>query len=162
MLKTTPFLRNTIFFNTFLVFFSLFAFQNSNAQSSHYGAVFEVKKDIEQTSKVFKGMTTKDSMQFQIKGMVTQVCQAKGCWMNVDLADGEQVFVKFKDYGFFVPTNSAGKEVVMNGLAFIEEMSVEEQRHYAMDKGATKEEAAKINQPKRTLRFEADGVRFTN
>jgi hypothetical protein len=77
--------------------------------------------------------------------------------MKVNLS-GDEVFVKFKDYGFFVPLDAAGKEVVMNGKAFVEELSVDEQKHYAMDKGASKEEIEKITSPKKTLRFEADGV----
>ncbi|NNM19013.1 MAG: DUF4920 domain-containing protein, partial [Croceitalea sp.] len=50
------------------------------------------------------------------------------------------------------------KETIINGKAFISELSVDEQRHYAEDKGATKEEIAQIITPKKTLRFEADGV----
>lgn len=111
---------------------------------------------------MFQNLAVSDSLNTQIQGTITAVCQAKGCWMKVNLADNEEVFVKFKDYGFFVPTDSAGKEVVMNGQAFIEEMSVEDQKHYAMDKGATKEEVAKITKPKKTLRFEADGVRISD
>ena len=37
-------------------------------------------------------------------------------------------------------------------------MSVDEQRHYAEDKGATKEEIEVITEPKRTFSFLADGV----
>ena len=66
--------------------------------------------------------------------------------------------VKFKDYGFFMPKDIAGKEVIINGKAYVEEVSVDEQRHYAEDAGKTKEEIAKITEPKRTFSFEADGV----
>ena len=162
MLKTSHFLRKSTFFNTFLVFFMLMTFQGITAQSSEHGASFTLKKGVNTTSKVFQDLKVSETSNVQIQGTITDVCQAKGCWMKVDLADNQEVFVKFKDYGFFVPTDSAGKEVVMNGQAFVEEMSVEDQRHYAMDKGATKEEAAKITTPKKTLRFEADGVRISN
>jgi hypothetical protein len=43
-------------------------------------------------------------------------------------------------------------------LAFVEAMSVEDQKHYAEDGGATTKELAKILAPKRTYGFEADGV----
>ncbi|MGA1464178.1 MAG: hypothetical protein DA446_05805 [Bacteroidetes bacterium] len=53
-------------------------------------------------------------VQHLFKGEVTQVCQSKGC--NLWLTDGEQqVRIRFKDYAFFVPTNSAGKEAVVRG-----------------------------------------------
>ena len=78
--------------------------------------------------------------------------------MKVDLDDGNQVLVKFKDYGFFMPKDVAGKEVIINGKAFVEEMPVDEQRHYAEDAGKTPEEIAAITESKRTYSFEADGV----
>lgn len=161
MLKTYHFLRKTIFFNTFLVFLFLVG-QGISAQSTQHGASFELKEDIKETSKVFQNLMASDSLNVQVKGTITEVCQAKGCWMKVNLSDSEEIFVRFKNYGFFVPTDAAGKNVIMNGLAFVEEMSVADQRHYAEDKGATKEEVAKITEPKRTLRFEADGVRISN
>ena len=161
MLKTFHFLDKSTFFNTFIVLLLFFA-QGIHGQSSEHGTSFLIKENIHTTSDLFNDLTAPDSLDTQMEGTITEVCQAKGCWMKVDLSDGKEVFVRFKDYGFFVPTDSAGKEVVLNGRAFVEEMSVDDQRHYAMDKGATKEEVAKITQPKRTLRFEADGVRITH
>jgi len=66
--------------------------------------------------------------------------------------------VKFKDYGFFVPKDIDGEEVIINGKAFVNEVSVEEQRHYAKDAGQSEEEIAAITKPKKTYSFEADGV----
>ena len=106
----------------------------------------------------YKTMKPGDSIDSKIIGKVNEVCQAKGCWMNVDLGDGNQVLVKFKDYGFFVPKDIAGKEIIMNGKAFIDEMPVDEQRHFAEDAGKTPEEIAAITEPKKTYSFEADGV----
>lgn len=106
----------------------------------------------------YKTMKVGDSIDSKIIGKVNEVCQAKGCWMKVDLEEGNHIMVKFKDYGFFMPKDIAGKEVILNGKAFVEEMPVEEQRHYAEDAGKTSEEIASITQPKRTYSFEADGV----
>jgi hypothetical protein len=89
---------------------------------------------------------------------VIEVCQAKGCWMTLKLENGEEAMVKFKDYGFFMPKDIAGKEVILNGKAFVNEVPVEEQRHYAEDAGKSKEEVAAITEPKKTYSFEADGV----
>jgi len=106
----------------------------------------------------YKTMQVSDSINAKMTAKVTSVCQAKGCWMRLDLEDGNDVMVKFKDYGFFMPKDIAGKNVIVNGKAFIEEVSVDEQRHYAEDAGKTTEEIASITKPKRTLSFEADGV----
>jgi hypothetical protein len=46
-----------------------------------------------------------------IEGNVRQACTRKGCWMELsDSADAASAScrVTFKDYGFFVPTDSAG------------------------------------------------------
>lgn len=110
------------------------------------------------TGELYEHLTASDTTVTQLSGTIKEVCKAKGCWMKVDLANGNEVFVKFKDYGFFVPTDTGVSHVIMNGLAFVEEMSVDEQRHYADDEGASKEEVEKITSPKKTLRFEADGV----
>tara|TARA_R110000772_G_scaffold92891_1_gene189951 strand:- start:42 stop:557 length:516 start_codon:yes stop_codon:yes gene_type:complete len=98
-----------------------------------------------------------DTLQVKFKAEVNEVCQSKGCWMKVDMGE-EEAMVRFKDYGFFMPKDIAGKEVIAEGKAYIEEMSVEDQRHYAEDGGATAEEIAAITAPKRTLAFEANGV----
>ncbi len=106
----------------------------------------------------YKTMKAGDSINSKMVGKVNEVCQAKGCWMKVDLEDGNQVMVKFKDYGFFMPKNIAGEEVIINGKAFVSEVPVEELRHYAEDAGKSAEEIAAITESKKTYSFEADGV----
>lgn len=66
--------------------------------------------------------------------------------------------VKFKDYGFFVPKDIEGMEVIVNGIAFVDNMSVEDQKHYAKDAGESHEDIDLIKESKRTYEFEADGV----
>ncbi|MFL2593007.1 MAG: DUF4920 domain-containing protein [Flavobacteriaceae bacterium] len=39
-----------------------------------------------------------------ISGQIINVCPKKGCWMNVKV-NNDNVFVKFKDYGFFCSKN---------------------------------------------------------
>lgn len=105
----------------------------------------------------YKNLKPGDTIAVKFKSEVKEVCQSKGCWMRMDMGE-EETMVKFKDYGFFMPKNIAGREVIVEGLAFIEEVSVEEQRHYAEDAGKKADEIAAITEPKRTLSFEANGV----
>ena len=105
----------------------------------------------------YKSLKAGDTAYVKFTTKVNEVCQAKGCWMKLDLGE-EEAMVRFKDYGFFVPKNIADREVIVNGKAFVSEMSVEEQRHYAEDAGKTPEEIETISDVKRTLSFEADGV----
>ncbi len=98
-----------------------------------------------------------DTINVKFVATVKDVCQKKGCWMNVEMGEKEAM-VRFKDYGFFMPKDIAGQEVIVNGKAYVEEMSVEDQRHFAEDGGKSAEEIAAITQPKRILAFEANGV----
>ncbi|WP_108246504.1 DUF4920 domain-containing protein [Muricauda brasiliensis] len=149
-------------FNTFatiiLLFTALVSCKQETIQGDYFGEEFKISGEASKTSAPFNEISGKDSLQTQIVGEIKEVCQAKGCWMKVELESDDEVFVRFKDYGFFVPKDAAGKKVVMNGAAFFEEMSVEDQRHYAEDEGASEDELAQITAPKKTLRFEADGV----
>ena len=106
----------------------------------------------------YKNMNTNDSINSKMKGTVTKVCQAKGCWMTLDLGDGNEVMVKFKDYSFFVPKDIVGKAVVVNGKAYVKEVPVEVLQHYAEDAGKSAEDIVAITKPKKTFSFEADGV----
>ncbi len=102
----------------------------------------------------------KDSLAVKVVGTVEAVCQAKGCWMNITSQnpDDPMMFVKFKDYGFFVPKDIAGRRVVMQGYAYREVTSVEELRHLAEDAGKSKKEIKAIKEPKEELKFMASGV----
>ena len=99
-----------------------------------------------------------DKFAGKMKGKVVSVCKEKGCWMKIEREDGEPVMVKFKDYGFFMPKNIEGKEVVLEGEASVKETSVKQLRHYAEDAGKSKEEIEKITAPKRDVIFVAKGV----
>jgi len=97
----------------------------------------------------------------KIKAKVTGVCQAKGCWMNLtstNIENDNQLFVKFKDYGFFMPKDIAGREVIVEGRAFKEVTPIDELRHYAEDEGLSEAEILAITEPKEELKFMAHGV----
>ncbi|MEM7375079.1 MAG: DUF4920 domain-containing protein [Bacteroidota bacterium] len=100
-----------------------------------------------------------EEAQVKLSGTIEAACKVKGCWMTMALPNGEEMRVKFKDYGFFVPTDAAGKTAVMEGKLSVETLSVEEARHLAEDAGMSKEEAEKaITEPKKELSLEATGV----
>ncbi|MFC4219553.1 DUF4920 domain-containing protein [Flagellimonas marina] len=149
-------------FNIFPTVFLLFLVNMIMAQEvitgNYFGETFTIEEEIHKQELVFDQLAITDTVMTQMTGKIKEVCQAKGCWMNVALDSGDEVFVRFKDYGFFVPKDAADKTVYMNGLAFLEEMSVEDQKHYAKDSGASEVEIAKITEPAHILRFQADGV----
>jgi uncharacterized protein (UPF0335 family) len=63
-----------------------------------------------------------------------------------------------KDHKFAVPVILDGKSVAIHGLAQEKITTVEQLRHYAEDAGKSKEEIAKITEPKKEIVMEAKGV----
>lgn len=104
-----------------------------------------------------KTLKVGDTVPVKFTSKVNAVCQKKGCWMKVDIA-GEESMVRFKDYGFFMPLDIAGQEAIIEGVAFIEEVSVEDLKHYAEDDGKSPEEIAAITEPKKSLAIVSSGV----
>ena len=102
----------------------------------------------------------RDTVAVTLVGEVHEVCQAKGCWMTVAAGDGEEMMVKFRDYGFFVPRDIGGRRVMMDGIAYYQITPAEELRHYAEDAGKPAAEVAAITEDRRELRFLARGVRL--
>lgn len=107
-------------------------------------------------------LEAKDSIPVKLSGKITNVCQKKGCWMKMDLGNNQSLRVTFKDYAFFVPKDAGGKEVIVEGYAYNDTISVEELKHYAEDAGSTKEEIEKITEPEVEFSFEANGVILKN
>jgi len=99
-----------------------------------------------------------ESLDMKVKGKVLEVCQSKGCWMTIDMGDEDIMRVKFKDYGFFVPKDAAGKTAVMEGVVEKKIVSVDELKHLAEDAGKSEAEVAKITEPKEEITFVARGV----
>lgn len=94
----------------------------------------------------------------QVQGQIDEVCTSKGCWLTVNLPSGKSMRVTFKDYGFFVPTQSAGYPLILEGVATMTETDVATLRHFASDAGKSTEEIAAITEPEISLTFEATGV----
>jgi hypothetical protein len=105
----------------------------------------------------FNGLKIGDTINVKFASNIGEVCSKKGCWMVLPVADKETM-VRFKDYGFFMPLDSKGKQVIVEGKAFVKETSVDELRHYAEDAGKAKEEIEKITEPKKEFAFLAHGV----
>lgn len=105
----------------------------------------------------YKNLKNGDTVAVKFKAPIDAVCKSKGCWMRLDLGDEEEVFVKFKDYAFFVPTNASG-EAIVQGKAFVEETSIQDQQHLALDEGMSADDIAAITEPKRELKLMAEGV----
>jgi hypothetical protein len=110
------------------------------------------------TAEMISVVETSGTFSGKVSGEIKEVCTKKGCWFTMDLANGEPMRVTFKDYGFFIPTNSQGFPIILEGVATMTETDVETLKHFAEDQGKSKEEVDAIIAPKREITFEATGV----
>jgi hypothetical protein len=137
----------------------------SNAHESHdtehgtgkFGADFEPSQP-KPVSDLPSLLSQTDSVEAVFEGKIAEVCQKKGCWMTLDMGNGQVVRVTFKDYGFFVPKNAGGRKAILKGVASKEIISVEMLKHYAQDRGASKEEIEAIREPETEWSIVAEGV----
>jgi len=107
----------------------------------------------------YKALKLGDTINLKFNANIKEVCSKKGCWMTLPAGnDDETIMVRFKDYGFFMPLDAAGKEVIVAGKAFVNEVSVADLKHYAEDAGKSSEEIANITEPAMEFAFEANGV----
>jgi hypothetical protein len=107
-------------------------------------------------------MEGKDSLYTTLQATINETCKVKGCWMTVDMGNGEEMRVRFKDYGFFVPKEGVnGMSVIMEGFAFTDTLSVDYLKHLAEDAEKSAEEIAAITEPEISMNFEAVGVVIT-
>ncbi len=158
----------------FLSILTLFLISSCNSQQSEgkpvtdqsgvdglvFGEAFKADGHITYDALLAK-LSSQDSMDVKVVGKIEGVCQKKGCWMNIvseDPKGGESMFVKFKDYGFFMPLDCSGRKVIMNGQAFREVTPIDELKHYAEDAKKPQEEIDAITEPKVELKFMASGV----
>ncbi|MGB4400000.1 MAG: DUF4920 domain-containing protein [Daejeonella sp.] len=111
---------------------------------------------------VTTAMKGENKRDMKVRGTVAEVCQEKGCWMTMKMANGEDMRITFKDYKFFVAKDLAGKEVIIDGYAYVDTTSVEQLQHYAKDGGKSEAEIAAIVSPKAEISFEAKGVAVVN
>lgn len=75
----------------------------------------------------------------RVSGHVRRACSRKGCWMELaesEKSDGPGCRVKFKDYGFFVPTDAAGASATLEGVVEVTQVKKEAVQHYESE-GAT-------------------------
>tara|TARA_X000001036_G_C20558258_1_gene757300 strand:+ start:223 stop:666 length:444 start_codon:yes stop_codon:yes gene_type:complete len=136
-----------------LAFFILLLLNSCNENEVFINYGDNINSDVNFSSEIENNFDLKN-----ISGEIIDVCPKKGCWMNVKV-DDDTVFVKFKDYGFFVPkTGIEGKKVLMSGKIFRDTISVERLRHYAEDAKKTKEEIKSIIQPEFKINMIAEGV----
>jgi hypothetical protein len=97
-----------------------------------------------------------------VEGHVRSACTRRGCWMEVaESADPAQpgCRVTFKDYGFFVPTDSAGSHAKVQGIFGVNTLPADRVAHLESEGGQFphKNPDGSVNE----LRLVASGVELS-
>jgi hypothetical protein len=98
-----------------------------------YGGEFTLAQAVP-LSQAIANLGEEEEATVLVEGTIEQVCQSKGCWMVVRDGDAE-ARIRFKDYAFFVPWESQGKRVKMEGTLKWDVASEETARHWAEEAG---------------------------
>lgn len=103
-------------------------------------------------------LKTSDSIAATLEAPIEAICQAKGCWMDLNMGNGQTLTVRFKDYAFFVPMDATGKNAVVSGHVKVETLSVDWLKHKASDAGKSQAHIDSISEPRVEYSFLANGV----
>lgn len=93
-----------------------------------------------------------------LTGKISDVCQNKGCWMEVENEKKDLLHITFKDYGFFVPKDASGKQATFKGLAKYDTTTVADLKAIAKEEGKSEADIKKITKPEINVTFVAEGV----
>jgi len=92
-----------------------------------------------------------------LMGTIDQVCQNKGCWMYV--TDGKnRIRVDFKNYGFFMPWDSEGKRVKLEGKINHKMVDKNVLKHWAEDSKDAAQDPEEITEDQMMVMITASGV----
>ena len=121
-----------LFAAVFLSAATLFAHAGEPAASTAYGEAFADGP----TVPVSEAVTAFDQHAGgprRFSGRITEVCQAKGCWMMLE-DNGQAARVMFGDHAFYLPKDTRGSAVV-HGVLERKELTPEQVEHLTGDSG---------------------------
>lgn len=121
-----------------------------------FGTSFKAKGAID-ANKLEESLQDSNKKEVKVKGVVSQVCTAEGCWLKLK-TDNKDIMVKMKDHKFLVPLAMNGKTIVVNGTAQKKITTVEQLKHYAEDAGKSKAEIEAITEGKEEVIIQATGI----
>ena len=93
-----------------------------------------------------------------LKATVKKVCQAKGCWAQVEDENGLSVRAIMKGHGFSLPKEIIGKTVFLEGKMEQPILKAATIRHYMKDDGQPEEVISKITKDAKVFQFTANEV----
>lgn len=98
----------------------------------------------------------------QIEGLIVEVCEKRGCWIDIGDTKGfEKIRLKVDDGVIIFPLEEKGKEVIAEGvfeaLNYTKEELIEQGKHMAKEQG-TKFDSKTITEGKTVYRLKGLGA----
>ena len=116
---------------------------SSTDTSETFGAMFTEQMPAISLKELMATSDQNANKTFVLETEIASVCQKKGCFF-IARQGTTAVRVSFKDYGFFIPTDSSGKTVTLVGELVTKQYSQEEAKHFTQDtKGSASVKAGK-------------------
>ncbi len=103
-----------------------------------FGGIFSLDEKAIDLADIVKSPKQYLNKPLLVATSITKVCQKKGCFF-ISQIDNQVVRVSFKDYGFFIPTDSSNKDVTLKGKLIQTKLSEERAKHYREDLGLAKD-----------------------
>jgi hypothetical protein len=104
----------------------------TNATSETFGIVLNTDLPMVSLSTLAEESKEYVGKSFQLETKISKVCQKKGCFF-IAQQNEHIIRVSFKDYSFFVPTDSSGKTVILAGQLIQKEMTQKQAEHFNAD-----------------------------
>jgi len=79
----------------------------------------------------------------RVEARISEVCQKEGCFMIATAGD-KAVRISFRDYSFFVPTDTGGKTVTLTGTLVERVLSEKQAAHFREDAGSDTIQSGKV------------------
>jgi hypothetical protein len=106
---------------------------NPEERPETFGAKLAAKgRDLTPLADVAKDPISFEDRKVLLTGVVRASCLKKGCWMEIRPVEdraGDSMTVRFLDYEFFVPLNSRGATVTLDGVVTINKLTAAEVEH---------------------------------
>ena len=99
-----------------------------------FGSPLPESSDVLEIGDLLENSEKYQDNEVVVSTRIAKVCQKKGCFF-IAQHGADSVRVSFEDYGFFIPTDSGGKTVILAGTFSRKPLSKEEADHFAEDLG---------------------------
>jgi len=104
----------------------------TNATSETFGAMIDSTLATTDLASLLAQPTEQLGKKVIIETKINKVCQKKGCFF-IAQQNKHTARVSFRDYGFFIPTDSSGKTVLLSGELVEKQMTQEQAEHFSSD-----------------------------